>query len=75
MVKLSPKKATTAASPAERKLMEQLEQMKQMMEQLKKQNEALQVGWSVAVVGVWLAGWSVVLWCSLAARLPGWLAW
>mgnify|MGYP000035023279 CR=1 FL=1 len=41
VIKLTPKKATTAASPAERKLMQQLEQMKAMMAELKKQNEAL----------------------------------
>lgn len=46
VIKLNPKKATTAASPAERKLMQQLEAMKQMMEELKKQNEALQAGGS-----------------------------
>lgn len=44
VIKLSPKKATTAASPAERKLMQQLDAMKAMMEELKKQNEALQSG-------------------------------
>merc|ERR1719331_852797 len=42
VIKLNPKKATTAATPGERKLMKQLDEMKLMMEQLKKQNEALQ---------------------------------
>ena len=35
VIKLNPKKATTAASPAERKLMQQLDAMKAMMEELK----------------------------------------
>ena len=35
VVKLSPKKATVAASPAERKLMAELEAMKALVEQLK----------------------------------------
>jgi hypothetical protein len=41
VIKLSPKKATTAATPAERKLIQQLNEMKLMMEELKRQNEAL----------------------------------
>merc|ERR1719163_879667 len=44
VIKLNPKKATTAATPGERKLMKQLDEMKAMMEELKKQNEALQAG-------------------------------
>merc|ERR1719247_2988533 len=35
VIKLNPKKATTAATPGERKLMKQLDEMKLMMEQLK----------------------------------------
>lgn len=42
VIKLKPKKATAAATPAERKLMQQLEAMKIMMEELKKQNEKYQ---------------------------------
>ena len=43
VIKLNPKKATTMATPAERKLMHQLEEMKAMMEALQKKNEQLQV--------------------------------
>jgi cell shape-determining protein MreC len=39
-VKLAPKKATVAASAGERKLMAELEAMKELVEQLKKQNQA-----------------------------------
>ena len=39
VIKLSPKKATTMATPAERKLMRQLDEMKAMMEALQKKNE------------------------------------
>merc|ERR1719305_1461915 len=41
VIKLSPKKATTAATPAERKLMQELEKLKLMFEQLQKENEQL----------------------------------
>jgi hypothetical protein len=41
VIKLSPKKAMGKASPAERKLMEELEKMKQMVEQLTKANAEL----------------------------------
>ena len=40
VVKLAPKKATVAASAAERKLMAELEAMKALVEQLKSQNAA-----------------------------------
>ncbi|EEY69050.1 uncharacterized protein PITG_05224 [Phytophthora infestans T30-4] len=39
VIKLQPKKASTAASPAERKLMAELEQMKALVSQLKDENE------------------------------------
>lgn len=42
VIKLSPKKATTATSAAERKLMRELEQMKSLVSQLRRQNEELQ---------------------------------
>jgi hypothetical protein len=38
VVQLAPKKATTSASPLERKLMAELEEMKLLVEQLRKQN-------------------------------------
>lgn len=41
VIKLQPKKASTAASPAERKLMAELEQMKQLVGQLKDENEKM----------------------------------
>eukprot|EP00752_Nemacystus_decipiens_P003017 g2798.t1 len=41
VVKLQPKKAVAASSPAERKLMEELEQMKMMMDAMKAENEKL----------------------------------
>ncbi|CAM9536993.1 unnamed protein product, partial [Ascophyllum nodosum] len=41
VVKLQPKKAVAASSPAERKLMDELEQMKAMLEEMKKENEKL----------------------------------
>mmetsp|Transcript_30019 Transcript_30019/g.95927 ORF Transcript_30019/g.95927 Transcript_30019/m.95927 type:complete len:1113 (-) Transcript_30019:49-3387(-) len=44
VIKLQPKKATVAASPAERRLMAELEQMKLMVQSLTEQNKQLQVG-------------------------------
>ena len=44
VVKLAPKKATVAASPAERKLMAELEAMKQLVEQLKNQQSGTPAG-------------------------------
>ncbi|OWZ14686.1 hypothetical protein PHMEG_00011790 [Phytophthora megakarya] len=41
VIKLQPKKASTAASPAERKLMAELEQMKALVNQLKEENERI----------------------------------
>ncbi|EGZ15371.1 hypothetical protein PHYSODRAFT_505932 [Phytophthora sojae] len=41
VIKLQPKKASTAASPAERKLMAELEQMKALVSQLKEENERI----------------------------------
>ncbi|KAG3193772.1 4-aminobutyrate aminotransferase [Phytophthora cactorum] len=41
VIKLQPKKASTAASPAERKLMAELEQMKALVSQLKDENERI----------------------------------
>lgn len=41
VVKLAPKKATVAASAAERKLMAELDAMKALVEQLRQQNEAM----------------------------------
>lgn len=41
VIKLQPKKASTAASPAERKLMAELEQMKALVNQLKDENERI----------------------------------
>ncbi|DAZ97999.1 TPA: hypothetical protein N0F65_005157, partial [Lagenidium giganteum] len=41
VIKLQPKKATAAASPAERKLMAELEQMKMLVGQLKSENERM----------------------------------
>ncbi|KAL4165375.1 hypothetical protein KRP22_004103 [Phytophthora ramorum] len=41
VIKLQPKKASTAASPAERKLMAELEQMKSLVSQLKEENERI----------------------------------
>ncbi|KAL8020936.1 putative kinesin-like protein [Plasmopara halstedii] len=41
VIKLQPKKASTAASPAERKLMAELEQMKALVNQLKHENEQI----------------------------------
>ncbi|KAJ0400693.1 hypothetical protein ATCC90586_008596 [Pythium insidiosum] len=41
VIKLQPKKATTAASAAERKLMAELEQMKLLVSQLKAENERM----------------------------------
>ncbi|KAG6614134.1 Kinesin-like protein [Phytophthora cinnamomi] len=41
VIKLQPKKASTAASPAERKLMAELEQMKTLVSQLKEENERI----------------------------------
>eukprot|EP00941_MAST-03F_sp_MAST-3F-sp1_P002377 g2377.t1 len=42
VIKLSPKKATMAASPAERKMMKELEKMKAMMAAMAEENEKLQ---------------------------------
>eukprot|EP00501_MAST-03F_sp_TOSAG23-6_P000187 GSMAST32.ASY1.ANO1.190.1 assembled CDS len=42
VIKLSPKKATVACSPAERKMMKELEKMKQMMAAMSEENEKLQ---------------------------------
>jgi hypothetical protein len=44
VIKLSPKKATTAASPAERKLMQELDKMKEMMKQIMGENDNLKKG-------------------------------
>ncbi len=41
VIKLQPKKASTAASPAERKLMAELEEMKELVNQLKVENERM----------------------------------
>lgn len=41
VIKLQPKKASAAASPAERKLMAELEQMKMLVNQLKEENERM----------------------------------
>lgn len=41
VIKLQPKKASAAASPAERKLMAELEQMKMLVNQLKLENERI----------------------------------
>lgn len=41
VIKLQPKKASAAASPAERKLMAELEQMKMLVSQLKDENERM----------------------------------
>lgn len=41
VIKLQPKKASTAASPAERKLMAELEQMKMLVNQLKLENDRI----------------------------------
>ncbi|RLN97558.1 hypothetical protein BBJ28_00017550 [Nothophytophthora sp. Chile5] len=41
VIKLQPKKASAAASPAERKLMAELEQMKAIVNQLKEENERM----------------------------------
>ena len=41
VIKLSPKKATVAASPAERKMMAELQKMQDMMNAMKKENERL----------------------------------
>jgi len=42
VIKVQPRKATTAASPAERKLMQELDALKQAMEEMAAQNKALQ---------------------------------
>lgn len=42
VIKVQPRKATTAASAAERKLMEELEALKAAMEEMQSQNKALQ---------------------------------
>ena len=44
VIKLSPKKATVAASPAERKMMAELQKMQDMMNAMKKENERLKAG-------------------------------
>ena len=41
VIKLSPKKASVAASPAEKKMMEELQKMQDMMDAMKKENERL----------------------------------
>ncbi|KAF0746792.1 hypothetical protein AaE_007988 [Aphanomyces astaci] len=41
VIKLQPKKASTAASPAERKLMAELDEMKNLVSMLKAENEKM----------------------------------
>ena len=51
VIKLNPKKATTAASPGERKLMHQLEEMKAMMKMLQDKNQELEMKVSEPTLG------------------------